>query len=166
MEFGALSLEDASDTVAEVVAGAPARDGTLDVVGHKQGRWEVKEDGSNHEIASPILRTSSDLERMFRVISQLRYQGAKTDAGTGLHVHVDGMTFAPAQVSRLVALMAKYEPVVYEAFGVDCQRQRMYCRPCRRSWWRAYSTGNPQRKPPCLVPTAMQAHPIVILVSI
>ncbi len=129
VEFANLSLEGASQAVAEVLAGVPVNDGTLDVVDHKQGRWEVKYDGPNNEIASPILRTASDMGRMLRVIRELRHQGAQSGAGTGLHVHVDGMTFAPAHVTRLVALMAKYEPVIYRAFGVDFERQRLYCRP-------------------------------------
>ena len=129
VEFTALALSDASQAVAHVLQGTPVADATWDVFDHKHGRWEVKDDAGNGEIASPILRTTSDLRRMLHVIRELRGAGATTDTGTGLHIHVDGKTFSPAQVVRLVILMAKYEPVIYNVFGVDFERQRIFCRP-------------------------------------
>ena len=77
----------------------------------KQGRiWEVKPDADAVEIASPILANAIDLNMVQRIARSLQ-ERAVCDAAVGLHIHIEGKNFTPANLSQLMALLARHESV-------------------------------------------------------
>ncbi|MFP2903434.1 amidoligase family protein, partial [Corallococcus sp. 4LFB] len=90
-----------------------------------QGRaWKVVPDGSlsggdySGEIVSPIL-TYQDLDALQHVVRAAREAGARADASTGIHIHVDGSRFDAKGVTNLVKMVHKQERLLETALGVS-----------------------------------------------
>jgi len=100
----------------------------------KDRTWKVVPDGSlsnyehSGEIVSPIL-TYADLEDLQSVVRAVRAAGARTDASTGIHIHVDGSRFEAKGVTNLVKTIHKQERLLEHALGISEQRLGRYCRP-------------------------------------
>ncbi|MCP3104543.1 amidoligase family protein [Myxococcus sp. K15C18031901] len=101
-----------------------------------QGRaWKVVPDASlsggdcnNGEIVSPIL-TYQDMETLQAVVRAVRDAGARADASTGIHIHVDGSRFDAKGVTNLVKMVHKQERLLETALGVSATRLARYCKP-------------------------------------
>ena len=127
IEMAKTTLEHVS---AELVKALPGRaPDHSDVFDAKGRRWEVKHDIPNIEIATPILQTYEDLSMVQRVVSALSRSGARCDANTGVHVHVDAAKIDAPALTYMLALVARHEPYLYSALGVERFRRQVYCRP-------------------------------------
>ncbi|TQF09172.1 VrlE [Myxococcus llanfairpwllgwyngyllgogerychwyrndrobwllllantysiliogogogochensis] len=100
-----------------------------------QGRtWKVVPDGSlsggeySGEIVSPIL-TYQDMEALQQVVRAAREAGARADASTGIHIHVDGSRFDAKGVTNLVKMVHKQERLLETALGVSAARLNRFCKP-------------------------------------
>ncbi|ABF90269.1 conserved hypothetical protein [Myxococcus xanthus DK 1622] len=100
-----------------------------------QGRiWRVVSDASlsggeySGEIVSPIL-TYQDMDALQQVVRAAREAGARADASTGIHIHVDGSRFDAKGVTNLVKMVHKQERLLETALGVSAARLARYCRP-------------------------------------
>ena len=99
-----------------------------------QGRtWRAVPDGSlsgslNGEIVSPILNWD-DMDLLQSVVRAVRQAGARTDASTGIHIHVDGARFDPKATTILVKTIHKQERLIEHALGVTENRLTRYCKP-------------------------------------
>ena len=118
-----------------------ATGGSIDgeAVTDTQGRtWRVVPDGSlsgnlNGEIVSPILGWD-DMELLQNVVRAVRHAGARTDASTGIHIHVDGSRFDVKATTYLVKSIHKQERLLEHALGVAEHRLNRYCRPIEASF--------------------------------
>jgi Putative amidoligase enzyme len=95
--------------------------------------WKVVPDGSlagalNGEIVSPVL-TYDDIGDVQEAVRAVRKAGAKSDASTGIHVHVDGSRFDAKGVTNLVKVVHKQERLLEHALGIRQERLGRYCRP-------------------------------------
>lgn len=104
------------------------------VTDHRGRTWRVVRDGSlsggerSGEIVSPKL-DYDDLDLLQRVVRSVRAAGAKVDATTGIHIHVDGSLFDAKSVTNLVKLVHKQERLLEHALGISAARLERYCQP-------------------------------------
>src|ERR1043166_8424417 len=91
---------------------------------HRTGR--VVPDASltgtlNGEIVSPIL-TYDDLEQLQNIIRAVRTAGAKTDASTGIHIHIDSVAFTVKAIINLIKFIFKQERLLEHVLGITPAR--------------------------------------------
>lgn len=106
--------------------------------------WEVKPDCDAVEIATPILSDPADLNMVQRVARRLRDAAATGDDETGLHIHVDGKAFTPANLAHLLAMVSRHESFLYPALQVIGSRQNIYCQPLRAALVRDVIAAHPK----------------------
>jgi hypothetical protein len=96
--------------------------------------WKVVPDGSlsggyrSGEIVSPIL-THADLDTLQKIVREVRKSGAKADATTGIHIHVDAALFDARTAVNLIRLVARQEAIIEKALAIQGHRRARYCRP-------------------------------------
>lgn len=135
LETTGLGREALARALAEVLEGTARAEARGWSVSDLQGRtWHVVRDASlsggdqSGEIVSPIL-TYADLDRVQAVVRAVRAAGAKTDASTGIHIHVDGAAFTPKTLAHLVKIIHKQEALLEHALRIEAYRRTNYCKP-------------------------------------
>jgi hypothetical protein len=121
--------------IAGVVGGQPLVDAHGWRVSDARGRiWRAVPDGSlsggenSGEIVSPILEWG-DIDELQNVVRAVRQVGARTDASTGIHIHIDGSRFDAKGVTNLVKMIHKQERLLEHALAVAPTRLARYCQP-------------------------------------
>ena len=134
IEMLGVSLSAVAKRVAQVLGGTVTQRGAFHDelrVRDKLGRlWEVKPDSGAVEVASPILENALDLNMVQRIARGLQ-DDAELDASVGLHIHIDGKRFSPANLSQLMALLTRHESVLYNALQVRSERRDAFCQALR-----------------------------------
>ena len=135
IETVGLNRERLARAIATVVGGQPAPENRGWRIPDASGRlWRVVPDGSlsggdnNGEIVSPVLGYA-DIETLQEIIRAVRSAGARTDASTGIHIHVDGRGFTPKGVINLVKMIHKQERLLEHVLAINPARLTRYCRP-------------------------------------
>jgi Putative amidoligase enzyme len=135
IETVGLHRERLAHAICGVVNGTLDQTGSSWRITDSQGRaWQVVPDGSlsdsyhSGEIVSPILGYD-DIDLLQNIMRAVRAAGARSDASTGVHVHVDGSLFTPKSIVNLVKLIYKQERLLEHALGVNETRLARYCRP-------------------------------------
>ncbi len=96
-------------------------------------KWTLMSDASlstgysGAEIVTPIL-TYADMEMLQVVIRSARASGARVDESCGVHVHVESLKFAPADLERLAKLVYQQEDLLVQALGVRPSRLAKWCK--------------------------------------
>jgi len=132
IETVGLSRERLARAIQGVVGGSARDDGRGWQINDARGRsWRVVPDGSlsgvhSGEIVSPILGYE-DIEELQRIVRAVRAAGARSDASTGIHIHVDGSRFDARSITNLVKLVHKQERLLEHALGVSEARLSRYC---------------------------------------
>lgn len=113
--------------------------------GHSTGRsWDVKTDSScGFEVASPAftLDAEGDSEELKAGCNALAGLRLRIDRTCGLHVWVNCSDFTWEDMQRLLALYARYEPVLFEMVP-SSRRANTFCVPMRKSTWTAPDGGH------------------------
>lgn len=132
------TVGQAKEVVAAAIQSVVGGTASPERGGHKviaaDGRvWRAVHDASlsgwnNAEIVSPIL-SYDDLEMLQNVVRAARAAGARADASTGIHIHIDGSRFDAKAVTNLVKVVHKQERLIEHALGVSRARLDRYCRP-------------------------------------
>ena len=135
IETVGLGREQLARAIQGAVGGTVRNDyRSWQVTDSKDRTWKVVPDGSlsdyerSGEIVSPVL-TYADLEDLQSVVRAVRAAGARADASTGIHIHVDGSRFDAKGVTNLVKTIPKQERLLEHALGVSETRLTRYCRP-------------------------------------
>lgn len=78
--------------------------------------WKIVPDGSlgeeGFEVVSPPLQGMAGLREVEKVCDCLTRAGVTIDATCGLHVHHDAASLSGPELSKLLLLYAKYEPLI------------------------------------------------------
>ncbi len=121
--------------IRSVVGGTISAEGRSMRILDSRGRtWSVVPDSSlssydcSGEIVSPVLGYA-DIEQLQSVVRAVRAAGARADASTGIHIHIDGSQFGPQGLANLAKLMHKQERLLEHALGVSAARLSRYCKP-------------------------------------
>jgi hypothetical protein len=169
IETVGLNRERLARAIATVVGGQPAPENRGWRIPDAAGRfWRVVPDGSlsggenNGEIVSPVLGYA-DIETLQEIVRAVRSVGARTDASTGIHIHVDGNGFTPKGVINLVKMIHKQERLLEHTLAINPARLTRYCRPIETAFierlearrpktmqeisdaWYGFRNSNPQR---------------------
>jgi hypothetical protein len=111
--------------------------------------WRIVPDGSlsdslrSGEIVSPIL-AYEDLEDLQAMVRAVRTAGARCDASTGIHIHVDGSRFDAKGVTNMVKTIHKQERLLEHALGISEQRLGRYCRPIEQNFMQRLEARKPR----------------------
>jgi hypothetical protein len=111
-------------------------------------RWKAEPDGSlsggtnSGEIVSPILGYD-DLVTVQNIVNAVLAAGARADASTGIHIHVDGGGFSASHIINLVKFMHKQERLLEHVFAAHAQRL-YYCQPIDEAFLRRIEASRPQ----------------------
>ncbi len=102
---------------------------------HRDGCWEIKEDGSvsgdnPFEVASPPLSGEDGLRQVREVVSALARAGAQVNRTCGLHVHVDARDLKSVDLANVVIQYGRHESV-FDAMMPVSRRNNDYCRSVR-----------------------------------
>ncbi|MGZ5968941.1 MAG: amidoligase family protein [Polyangiales bacterium] len=102
------------------------------VIDGRGRRWACVHDGSlsssvHAEIVTPILY-EEDIPELQEVVRAVRQAGARVDASTGVHIHIDGAPFDVRAVRNLIKIWNKQEQLILHALGVSASRRARYCR--------------------------------------
>lgn len=83
------------------------------------------------EIVSPVLQGEDGLGEVVGFFDFLKEIGAVVSERTGMHVHVDGTTLTPAQVSQVQEAFRYYEAAFYGLNGPHYSERlgNLYCAP-------------------------------------
>jgi hypothetical protein len=140
IETVGLDRESLARAIHGALGGTVASDyRTWHVTDAKGRTWRVVPDGSlsdgvrSGEIVSPIL-SYEDLEDLQAAVRAVRTAGARTDATTGIHIHVDGSRFDAKSVTNLVKTIHKQERLLEHALGISEQRLGRWCRPIEQTF--------------------------------
>jgi hypothetical protein len=104
----------------------------LSRTGQTSPGWKLKVDTScGGEIVSPILFGTKGLAETALTCSAIREVGKKSgkvavDGECGLHIHFDASDITPQQLSRILILLHKFEPIIYAMYP---RRNMEYCAP-------------------------------------
>ena len=91
--------------------------------------WVCKSDSScGYEIASPVLNSSNDLEKIRSLVLALKENGAKTSPKCGIHVHIECKDFNIHQLAKVISQWIKCEAIIFCMFP-KYRRLSKYCRP-------------------------------------
>jgi hypothetical protein len=125
-------------TIAATLSGTAAVEVTYNstwrVVDATGRTWRVVPDASlsggadSGEIVSPVLGYD-DIDALQSVVRAVRAAGARVDASTGIHIHVDGARFDAKSATNLVKFIHKQERLLEHALGVSALRLGHYCQP-------------------------------------
>ncbi len=133
IETVGLSREQLAGAIQGATGGTARDEGRGWQITDAHGRsWRVVPDGSlgglhSGEIVSPILGYE-DIEELQNVVRAVRTAGARADATTGIHIHIDGSRFNAKSITNLVKLIHKQEQLLEHALGVSESRLSRYCR--------------------------------------
>lgn len=133
IETVGISREQLARAIQGVTGGTARDDGRGWVVTDTRGRsWRVVPDGSlagvnSGEIVSPILGYE-DIDELQNIVRAVRAAGARSDASTGIHLHIGAERFNAKSITNLVKLIHKQERLLEHALGVSEARLSRYCR--------------------------------------
>ena len=150
IETVGLGRTSLANAIQSVVGGASSADfRSWKIVDAKGRTWRVVPDGSlsngdqSGEIVSPILGYD-DIEELQLVVRAVRRAGARADASTGIHIHVDGSRFDARAVTNLVKMVHKQERLIEHALGIAASRLAHYCRPVDAEFIRRLESRRPR----------------------
>ncbi len=127
--------EQVARAILSVVGGAVHGSGGFEVavIDARGRRWACVHDGSlsdrvaHAEVVTPIL-SEEDIPELQQVVRAVRGCGARVDASTGIHIHIDGAPFDGRAVKNLIKIWNKQEDLIFHAFKVSSERRARYCR--------------------------------------
>lgn len=150
IETVGLTRDRLAQAIQGALGGTTAFDYRTASVTDAKGRtWRVVPDASlsggdrSGEIVSPIL-AYEDLEDLQTMIRAVRAAGARSDASTGIHIHVDGSRFDAKSVTNLVKMVHKQERLLEHALGISDVRLGRYCRPIEAGFLTRLEAGRPR----------------------
>lgn len=113
--------------------GTPSSYDPWQVTDARGRAWKVVADSSLNadrahqaEVVSPIL-SYGDIAELQEVVRAVRRCGAKVDASTAIHLHVDGARFDLAAVRNLIKMVNKQEQLIEHALGISRARKNRWC---------------------------------------
>ena len=149
IETVGLNRERLAQAIAGAITAQAVQVGREWHVRDAAGRaWRVVPDGSlsggdvNGEIVSPVLGYE-DIDTLQQIVRAVRGAGARTDASTGIHIHVDGSRFGAKAVLNLVKMVHKQERLLEHALAVNPGRLMRYCRPINSVFLERLETRRP-----------------------
>jgi hypothetical protein len=135
IETTGLAREPLARAIADALGGSASLESAGWTARDLQGRpWRIVRDASinggdsSGEIVSPPL-AYADLELLQQVVRGVRKAGARTDASTGIHIHVDGGLFNAQALTFLVKSMHKQERLLEHALRIEPGRLARFCKP-------------------------------------
>lgn len=150
IETVGLTQEELARAIARGIGGTVHNSYSATVVAMADGRtWKIVPDGSlsggyrSGEIVSPIL-TGADMELLQLVVRSVRKAGARADASTGIHIHVDGAQFDARTAVNLIRLVARQEAIIEKALAIQGLRRERYCRPVQNELLTAIDRAAPK----------------------
>ena len=120
IETKGLTREEAARVIARALGGTAS--GTCATDPATGEVWKAVRDGSLHgtsaEVVTPKL-TYEEIPKLQTVVRALRNAGARCDAETGIHVHVDVSRHDGRSLARLVKLISSKEELLFKALQVN-----------------------------------------------
>ena len=137
--------EEITRAIGAAIGATVNVDAVIDVKGRA---WRVVRDGSlstslSGEVVSPIL-TYDDLPLLQDVVRAVRGCGARVDASTGIHIHIDGAPFDARTVRNLVKLFHKQQELIFHALGTAAHRRARYCKDVDPEFLRRIESQRPR----------------------
>jgi hypothetical protein len=152
--------------IQSVVGGRVVNEGRSWRIDDARSRsWKVVPDGSlsggelSGEVVSPVLEYG-DIEQLQQVVRAVRRAGGKSDASTGIHIHIDGARFDAKTAANLVKIVHKQERLIEHALCVSPSRLLRYCQPIDIAFMERLSQRKPRTKD--ALSTAWYGRPNVI----
>jgi len=91
--------------------------------------WICKPDSScGFEIASPVFREQSDLDKIRSLVLSLKENGAKISPKCGIHVHIECKDINAHQLAKVISRWIKCEAIIFCMFP-KYRRLSRFCRP-------------------------------------
>jgi hypothetical protein len=120
------------------------------VIDRRGRRWAAVPDGSlshrqHAEVVTPIL-SEEDIPELQQVVRAVKSAGARVDASTGIHIHIDGAPFDGRAVRNLIKLFYKQELLIFAAFGVSLARRGHFCKDTDEEFIKALDRRSPKTK--------------------
>ncbi len=129
IETKGLTREEAARAIARALGGTTSGTHATDPATSKV--WKAVRDGSLTgvlaEVVTPRL-TYDEIPKLQKVVRALRAAGARCDAQTGIHVHVNASRHDAKSLARLVKLINSKEELLFKALRVNEARLAQYAR--------------------------------------
>ena len=97
------------------------------------------------EFVTPVLKYSSDIETLQKIVRSFRSAGAFVNNSTGCHVHVGAVKHTPKSLRNLINIFSSKQDMLYKALTVQNQRTR-YCKNLESEFIERLNKRKPQTK--------------------